>query len=67
MDSGKFYEMKSYIHLISSIFKTIMKSDFTAFCKSLYAVNAWMANANVCFYEINSVSRVLFIVRYLLT
>ena len=49
------YEMKSYINLISGIVQSIMKSDFTAICTSLDAVDAWMVNANVCFYEINSV------------
>ena len=49
------YEMKSYIHLISGIVKSVMKSDVTAVCKSLDAIDSWMVNANVCFYEINSV------------
>ena len=49
------YEMKSYIHLISDIVESIMNSEFTAICKSLDAVDAWMVNAKNCFYEINGV------------
>ena len=47
--------MKSYIHFISGIVQSIMKSDFTAISKSLDSIDSWMVNANVCFHEINSV------------